>query len=334
MGYPELCAKTLACLKEAGGRYVFEPYTSHGRVDEHRRFRWELARDFPFAIQLLLFSTDQPERPMAWHEYLELFIPVDSPCRLKIGSDVVSLGASDVLVVDNVKLHAVLDFPGDEMRAIVIRFLPDFVYSLGTFSLDHLLCLPFYYLAEARPRVLRRRDAADTGLEGALARLLECYFDPADPPYSRAGVKVFFLEILYYLARHFHVSASLHADHVRRQERASRLRRVFDYVDRHPADKILVKQAAGIAAMSRNNFLRAFKEVAGMTWVDYLNQVRPMNAARLLKETGLSIAEVASRVGFADQSYSDRRFNERFSQTPWSFRSGRRSVSPAMRRGA
>ena len=83
---------------------------------------WDPAPDFPFAIKLLHFSRRQEERPLAWHECLELFIPLGSQCRLRVGDSVLNLGRGDVLVMDNLKLHCVLDFPEPQLRAIVIRW--------------------------------------------------------------------------------------------------------------------------------------------------------------------------------------------------------------------
>jgi two-component system response regulator YesN len=56
--------------------------------------------------------------------------------------------------------------------------------------------------------------------------------------------------------------------------------------------------------------------VAGMTFVSYVTHVRLAQALRLLKESSLTVAEVATRVGFSDQSYFDRKFRSAFGQTP------------------
>jgi AraC-like DNA-binding protein len=200
--------------------------------------------------------------------------------------------------------------------------LPDFIYSLGSFSIDHLFCLPFYHQIEDQPHVLRRTDSVTARVHAALSRLLECYFDKAGLPYSQAGTKAFFLEVLYHLARHFQVSGALHSEYLRNQQRSKQLQKLFDWASHHSAEKISVEQAAAIVGMSRNYFLVAFKAVTGLTWVQYLNQVRLANGAHLLTETRLPIAEIAARVGYAEQSYFDRRFKERFGQTPLRFRRG------------
>ena len=57
-----------------------------------------------------------------------------------------------------------------------------------------------------------------------------------------------------------------------------------------------------------------------MTLVAYLNHVRLANAARLLRETNRSIADISSETGFSDQSYFDKRFRRAFGSTPKEFR--------------
>ncbi len=80
--------------------------------------------------------------------------------------------------------------------------------------------------------------------------------------------------------------------------------------------------AADLTGMSAPQFMKTFKKVAGMTLVAYLNHVRLANGSRLLRETSLTVAEIASAVGFAHQSYFDKRFKRAFGRTPMEFRLG------------
>jgi AraC-like DNA-binding protein len=80
--------------------------------------------------------------------------------------------------------------------------------------------------------------------------------------------------------------------------------------------------------MSQPQFMKTFKRVAGMTLVAYLSHVRLANGSRLLRETGLTIAEVATEVGFSDQSYFDKRFKRAFGRTPREFRLGWSGQNP------
>jgi AraC-like DNA-binding protein len=95
---------------------------------------------------------------------------------------------------------------------------------------------------------------------------------------------------------------------------------VLEYVERNYADSITLTEAAVLAKMSVPQFVRLFKKVAGMSFVRYLTHVRLSRSVRLLKESSLTIAEVAYQVGFSDQSYFDRRFKAAFGLTPRDFR--------------
>jgi AraC family transcriptional regulator, transcriptional activator of pobA len=311
--------KPLTHLLNLASRLPFEEYQS-GLLDGRGQFRWRPPGDFPLTLVPTCFSAGRQTPPLTWHEYLEIFLPVEGCCQVQVGRALVELSAGDVLVMDNLKLHALRSFTGRRLRVLVLRFMPDFIYSAGSLAIDHLFCVPFYHQVEGHPHVLRGRDRMAAPVHNAMGRLVESYFDSAGPPYSQAGAKVFFLEILYHLARRFQVSETLYSEYLLHRDRSHRLRKLFDYTAVHYAEKITVSQAAALVGMSRRRFLGLFKTMADMTWVKYINDVRLTNAARFVKQTNLSIAEIAAQVGYSDQSYLNRRFRQRFGQTPQDLR--------------
>jgi len=301
-------------------RLRFEPHDIAAQLDGRRHYTMELNEEFPLSIKLFRYTSRRHTRGATWHERLELFLPIDGPVRFRMGEQDVELQRGDLLVVDNLKLHHVVDFPGFDTRVVVISLLPEFVYSLGSPSHDYAFLLPFYSKIERRPHVLRVSDTNAPGAHDALTRLLECYFAGAKKPFFRAGAKAFLLELLFHLATQFRGSEVLQWEFMRQQERSLRLRKLFQHINERPADKLPIQTAARLAGMSATQFMKTFKQVAGITLVAYLNHVRLAKAARLLRETGRSIADISSETGFFDQSYFDRRFKRAFGRTPKRFR--------------
>ena len=304
-------------------RLRFEPHDIAAQLDARGRYDVQLDEEFPLLIKPFRYTSRRHTRGATWHERLELFLPLDGPARFRMGDQEVELQAGELLVVDNLRLHHVVDFPGFDTRVIVISFLPEFVYSLGSPSHDYAFLLPFYSKVERRPHVVRAGDDAAAEVHGALARLLECYFGGVARPFYQAGSKAFLLRLLYHLAAHFRASEVVKWEFVRQQERSLRLKKLFDHINVRPAEKLPVNTAARLAGMSAPQFMKNFKQVAGMTLVAYLNHVRLANAARLLRETNRSIADIADATGFSDQSYFDKRFKRAFGQTPKEFRAQR-----------
>lgn len=301
-------------------RLRFERHDIASQLDRHGHYAVALDGEFPLLIKLFHFTSKHHTRGATWHERLELFLPLDGPARFRMGEQELELQPGDLLVVDNLKLHHVVDFPGFDTRVIVISFLPEFVYGLGSPSHDYAFLLPFYSKGERKPHILRGSDANARATYGALRELLERYFDGARKPFFQAGAKASLLELLYQLATHFRGSEMLTWQFLRQRERSLRFKKLFDQISTRPAEKLTVNAAAQLVGMSASKFMKNFKQVAGMTLVAYVNHVRLAKAACLLRESAHTIAEIADMTGYSDQSHFDKRFKRAFGQTPKEFR--------------
>ena len=307
-------------LLDACAKLRFKPHDIATYLDASGHYEVPLMPEFPLSINLFHYTSRRHTRGGTWHERLELFIPLDGPVKFRMGDQTIALEAGDVLVVDNLKLHHVVDFPGFNTRVIVISFQPEFVYSLGSPSGDYTFLLPFYSKLDRRPHVLHANDNSAPAVYAALAELLHAYFSSEERHFVQAACKAFLLTLLYHLAAHFRASEVLKWEFFRQQERSLRLKKVFDHINAHSAEKLSVGAAARLVGMSAPQFMKNFKQVAGMTLVAYLNHVRLSTAARMLCETNDSIAEIANVTGFSDQSYFDKRFKRAFGCTPKDFR--------------
>jgi AraC-like DNA-binding protein len=318
---------SLTALLAAAAKLPAEKYIVDRPVDERGQYQRRLAVEFPFEINRLRFSSRLP-RPLTWHAYLEIFVLLSSECRRRMGDSLLHLTAGDVLIMDHLRLHAVDDFPGDEAEAIVIRFTPEIVRSAAATASELLLLLPFYCHIEGQPHLIRAGEPAAAVVHTVLAQLIERFATAAHSPYGQPGARAYFLVLLTQLAHHFHAAEQLKSLFDRQQVKIDRLQKVFAYVDDNYADPIALPPMAALAGLSTQRFYMLFKKAAGMTLVEYVTQVRRTHAAQFLQGTARSIAEIASAVGFSDQSYFDRRFRRHFGRTPSQFRKGSPADEP------
>lgn len=103
-------------------------------------------------------------------------------------------------------------------------------------------------------------------------------------------------------------------------ESVSRARR---YIHEHHARPIDLDRIAAAASLSSNHLVRLFKQHLGVTPVRYLWDVRAERGADLLRATGLSVSEVAYRVGFATPYHFSRVIKRRFGVSPRQLREAR-----------
>jgi len=296
-------------------RLNFEPHRL--RLDHTGRCDETLDAEFPFLIRLFHFRHNDFTPMQSRHERLELFMPLDGAMCMAMEQRSVELAPGELLIVKNMKRHRLIDSPGLNTRAIVISFLPNFVYSLGSPSHDYFFLLPFYTSVGTRVHVVR--DAAFLQqIHKIVSRLLQCYFDRTS--YFQIGCKAYFLELLYHLAAYFRAAEVHHSELIRHRMHSAKLKPLLEFVENNFANPITLTEAASLAKMSVPQFTKLFKHVTGTTFVSYVTHVRLSRAVRLLKESSLTIAEVANQVGFTDQSYFDRRFKAAFRRTPRDFR--------------
>jgi AraC-like DNA-binding protein len=229
---------------------------------------------------------------------------------------VVDFGRGDILVVDNLKLHGLVDCEGHQRRGVVVTFLPELICTAGSYPCDSIYLLPFYARPAPVEPIVRVSDRASSGVLSALGKMAQCYFAKSESPLKRqAGCKAHLLEALYHLTTHFGLGdASVAYGGPRHQ--SMQFGRLYEYVRENYSEAITVSQAASMVGLTEFRFMKSFKKATGTTFVAYLNQLRLAQAQRLLVETNLSIADIAASVGFSDQSYFDRRFRLLYNQTP------------------
>lgn len=96
--------------------------------------------------------------------------------------------------------------------------------------------------------------------------------------------------------------------------------RACEFVANHVAEPIQVADMARAAGVSENQLTRLFKRHLDTTPSRYLWQTRTQQGVNLLQNTGLSIAEIADRVGFATPFHFSRLSKQHYGLSPKALR--------------
>jgi AraC family transcriptional regulator len=100
-----------------------------------------------------------------------------------------------------------------------------------------------------------------------------------------------------------------------------RLRAVLEYIEEHLDAGPSLEQLAAVARLSPYHFARQFKAATGLPPHQYVILRRVERAKQLLQAgTGLSLADVAARAGFSDQSQFSHHFKRLVGVAPGQFR--------------
>lgn len=92
-------------------------------------------------------------------------------------------------------------------------------------------------------------------------------------------------------------------------------------MERQFADPLTLDDLTRHAAISKGYLIKLAHKHWGTTPIERFWQIRLEEAARLLRETGLGIGEIAYRTGFTNPYHFSRRFQQRFGRYPRAWRS-------------
>lgn len=244
----------------------------------------------------------------AFHEALEIKYFFEGESTLLIGSDTVRAVAGDVIVINPYEFHATLDY-GNTNKGKYHLFMIGLDFFEGHRCSDVNLR---YALLEKRI-VLNTKISNTVSVSEILKRLIE-KGDNRD-----AKAKLLTLGLVAELFSELLTEAHIKDTDTKPSE-------VFKYyaviepalrmIRDDFSNKFTVDDFAEACNVSKYHFCRIFKSVMGMGSIQYLNSFRLRIADAFLKNTSLSISEIADRCGFEDVNYFSRIYKSTFGTPP------------------
>lgn len=126
-------------------------------------------------------------------------------------------------------------------------------------------------------------------------------------------------QLVVHLLRHY-ATVTLCEDAGKGHLSPTQVRRITEYVASGLQDALSLGELAGVAGLGVWSFSRRFRESFGCAAHSYVVGQRVQRAQRLLGQGGLSVKEVASQCGFADQAHMTRVFQASLHTTPAALR--------------
>ena len=141
-----------------------------------------------------------------------------------------------------------------------------------------------------------------------------------DDAAQRLVVKAKLLELLSTLYAQGVISKKELKTTVKRQAKRDNLRDILSYIDEHYTGPLSVVDAARRMDVTVQYFCRFFKKVTGMSFTEYLNDLRLRRAAYALSQSDAPISVIAAENGFESAGYFFKGFKQKFNITPLQYR--------------
>ncbi|WP_223068522.1 AraC family transcriptional regulator [Paenibacillus caui] len=251
--------------------------------------------------------------PFHWHEHLELLYFTRGEAVIECNSDAHQVRKGDVIVLNSNDLHQGVCMSGDlEYYALIADM--SLLQSPSPDALEIKFIAPI-----TQNRILfQNRISDDLELNACMDAIIS-EFAGRQLGYE-LSVKSYMYRLLTILVRSYVAeTVSLSSDNSRRKN-LERFAPIFDYIEEHYLQVLSVSELSRMAGLSRFHFSRLFSELTGRTVTEYVNQIRIGKSEYLLRNTAMTISEIALATGYQDLSYFSRTFKKFKSVPPSEFR--------------
>lgn len=98
--------------------------------------------------------------------------------------------------------------------------------------------------------------------------------------------------------------------------KASRIRQAIQWIRENYAKSIDIKRVAVKSGMGVTTFHRQFKQITGLSPIQFQKQLRLLEARKLLVFSGYSVSDAAFEVGYESASQFNREYSRLFGASP------------------
>lgn len=268
--------------------------------------------------------------PCLWHYHkeVEFLAIVDGMLGVQTKHDYVALGPGDVMVLGSSQLHRTHKAAVGELKYVV--FQVDLTQHFDQSTLPYLSSFSELTEPLSKLNYIFAENAAARAQAHALVMNIYTEALQRTRGYELA-VSSAIKQLLLLLIRSDErgvLGGVQDADLLR-------LRPALDYVDRHLSEKIAVEDVCAVLHLSYHYFIKLFKKVIGLSFIDYVNYKRVKTAERLLLTQDLSVTEVGERVGIPNMAQFYKLFKRHNACSPKTFKQRMQSGGgPASREAA
>lgn len=246
------------------------------------------------------------------HREFEFLVMEEGRGLVYIDGQEYSVGSGQAVFVGQNSLHLGIADGREPCKFFALVFAPEFLCGSGgdaVFSecvlpvMDGELSLPSFYSGDEdwQRELVSRAENVDR-------------LNREKPRFYQLSIKAEMLEIWRLALSHAHRGRTARA------AAEDEMVKAIEYINAEYASQMTLKTIADRVNLSQSYFCRRFSSVMHMSPFEYLLRVRIDNGCRLLRDSVLSVGEIATLCGFNSFSYFSKKFAAIVGDTPLGYR--------------
>lgn len=277
--------------------------------------------DFLYLDDARLSDFPKKQALCHWHVDLEFTRMLEGHMDYFIDGEVVRVNEDETIFVNSKRLHYGFSADGSDSRFYCILFNPIQVDAPD--EITNRFILPILE-SKAMPYLVLR---GKSGTKDPITILLDALHSQSDSPtLPLTGLGAFFEIVRLLYERIKAIDKKGAASAIAENGQIGALRKMTTYIRCHYAENLTLSAIAASGSVGRSACDNIFRKFLAQSPIQYAIGVRIGEATNLLRDTELSITQIARRVGIASPSYFAATFKELMGSTPKEYRAKSRKT--------
>ena len=274
--------------------------------------------DYPIYIRkALLSSYNNFEAPSHWHDDIEFIAVLQGEMNYNINGEIITIRQNEGVFINSRQLHYGFSKTKTECDFICILIHP--LMLCVSQALEQKYVVPLLQ----NENLPYTKLSADIPWQGELLACIRSMYHAKDDKAAPLTISSLFLKIWSILFENSNTSVSAKS----RNNDFTTLKNMIGYIQKFYREKVTLDDIAAAGAVGQSKCCKLFDKYIGVTPNTYLIQYRLHQSTWYLKNTDMTITEIAQAVGFSGSSYYAEAFRKWHKYSPSEYRKNSRHYS-------
>ena len=243
------------------------------------------------------------------HSDFELFCVMDGCGKINNRSSSLNIKGGDIILINSNQAHEI-DAGGAAVQAMILQFSNHFLRD---------------YYPNIQSLNFKRSDICALLPESERAALWQTITCAAAAyvnmePFFELRCIAAVTRILLALLHTIPYEILSEKEYLQRKKLSQRMNRISSYLEENYQIPVRLRDVAELEQITPTYLSHFFSENFGITFQEYLNNIRFEHAVRLLESSSLSLSDIAMNSGFSELKYMTKMFEKRLGYKPSEFR--------------
>lgn len=260
-----------------------------------------------------------------WHSYVEILHIVKGSYLFEINLENHILKEGDICLLNSGDLHQIVGNAAYEVHNVIL-FDPQILDFSYADAWQEDFTNPFLNHSLIFRSIVHPEDREYPHILALFQWIFEAAWNQQKDWYM--DCKLWILQFFAFMAIHHMLLPAEEVTSAETNRKILRYKTIVSYMQKHYQEPVSLQQLSDAVSCNSQYLCRSFREIAGMSPIQYLIAYRIEKACSLLAHTPRTITEIALDCGFDNISYFIRRFKAVKGCTPKEYRAGFSMSSP------